>query len=213
MSPEQEERVRLSKKAQEDEFHEGLRKNARRGYTSLPEKDWQVTFESLEVIPQNAEQIARLKKWNPTMTKGVVLYGSVGTGKSTCCKAIINAFASKEYRCLFISVADAMQRLKDAIDKEGTTVGHETDKLIEPQLLLLDDLGAEKSTEWATERIFVIFEKRAAQSKHTIFTTNLTPKELSGIYKERIADRMREFCSWVEFPGESFRKKNFKNEI
>lgn len=211
--PASEERARISAEAQQQEFRDKLRKNERRGFTSLSEKDWQVTFESLEVIPQNSEQIGRLKKWNPSMTKGVVLYGSVGTGKSTLCKAIINQFATKTYRCLFISVADAMQRLKDAIDKEGTTVGHETEKLIEPNLLILDDLGADKSTEWATERIFVIFEKRAAQDKHTFFTSNLTAKEISAVYKERIASRMMEFCSWVQFQGDDFRKKNFVNEI
>lgn len=194
-------------------FQEELRKRQRRNYTSLLEEDWQVTFESLDIIPQNAEQVARLKKWNPSLSKGVVLYGSVGTGKSTLCKAIINKFASKDYTCLFISVADAMQRLKDAIDRKGSGVSIEQEKLIEPHLLFLDDLGAEKSTEWAVERIFVIFEKRAAQRKHTIFTTNLMPKEIGNIYKERIADRLSEFCSWINFSGGSFRKRDFKNEI
>jgi DNA replication protein DnaC len=205
--------VRKNQEADDKAFQEQLKKNARRGYSSLSEKDWQVTFESLEIVPQNTEQVTRLKKWNPSMQRGVVLYGSVGTGKSTLCKAVINRFCSRDYRCLFISVADAMQRLKDAIDKEGTSVGHETEKLIEPNLLLLDDLGAEKSTEWATERLFVIFEKRAAQQKHTFFTTNLTPEQISGVYKERIKDRMIEFCTWVKFEGESFRKLKYVNEI
>ncbi len=188
-------------------------KRKKRNYTSLLEKDWPVTFESLKIIPQNAEQVRRIQNWNPELSKGVVLYGSVGTGKSTLCKAVVNRFASQSYRCLFISVADAMQRLKDTMDRKDTTLGAEQEKLITPNLLLLDDLGAEKASEWAVEKIFLIFEKRAALKKHTFFTTNLTPDQIGDVYKERIRDRMVEHCSWVHFQGDSFRKLTFKNEI
>lgn len=213
LSPEQEEKIRKLQAEDLKAHQDKIRKAERRGYTSLQEKDWQVTFESLKIIPQNAEQLSRLAKWNPTLKKGLVLHGAVGTGKSTACKAIINRFASRDYKCLFISVADAMQRLKDAIDGKDTSVGHEQEKLIEPSLLILDDLGAEKSTEWAVERIFVIFEKRANLGRHTIFTSNATPKEIGQIYKARVADRMVEFCTFLDFPGESFRKLNYVEEI
>lgn len=188
-------------------------KGERRGITSLNEKDWQVGFESLEITPENKQQIDRLQKWEPSMKKGIVLWGPIGTGKSIACKAIINRFATKDFRCLFISVPDAMQRLKDSIDGKQTNVGHEQEKLISPNLLVLDDLGAEKSTEWVVERIFTIFEKRAALDKFTFFTTNLDPKQIGEVYGPRIHDRMVQFCSWVKFEGKSFRKENFENEI
>jgi DNA replication protein DnaC len=106
-----------------------------------------------------------------------------------------------------------MQALKDAIDDPNSSVGMEEARLIAPSLLVFDDLGSEKSTEWAREKIFTIFEARARQGKHTFFTTNLDPKDIRSVYKERIHDRMIEFCSWVQFPGKSFRKRNFKAEI
>ena len=93
-----------------------IRDKDRRSYTSLLESDWRVNFEGLKVIDQNRKSFERLRKWSPEMKKGVVLYGPVGTGKSTACKAMINQFASPNYRCLFINIADAMQALKDTID-------------------------------------------------------------------------------------------------
>lgn len=192
---------------------EVIMKAAKRGYTSLQETDWGVTFDSIEITPQNEKPILRLRKWNPNLTKGAVLFGNVGTGKSTLCKALINCWASPEFRCLFISVADAMQRLKNGIDNKDTTVAFEEEQLISPNLLILDDLGAEKMSDWAREKLFVIFERRASQKKFTFFTTNLESDQIKNIYKDRIHDRMIEFCSWIKLDGDSFRKKNFENEI
>lgn len=199
--------------AWELEYAETNRKKARRGYSSLGEDDWGVTFDSLKVVPQNQELLERLKKWSPEMKRGVLLAGPVGTGKSTVCKAIINRFASPEFRCLFISMAEIMQQLRDAIGKRETTTGEEMDRFIAPELLIIDDLGAEKSTDWATEKLFLIFEKRAALRKHTFFTTNCTAAELGALYKERILDRLFEFCTWVKMPGSSFRRAQHAPEI
>ena len=220
MTPEQrarhDERLRKAKEArgpEEDEIYAKIRLNEKKGYTSLEPTEWEVSFESLEVVEQNRKPLERIQNWTPDMVKGVVLYGPVGTGKSTVCKCLINKWASSEYRCLFLSLGKAMQRLKDAIGSNDTTVSMEEEKLIRPGLLIIDDLGADVSSDWTREKIFTIFESRARQGKHTIFTTNLDPEEISTTYGGRIKDRMVEFCSWVNMPGKSFRQMNFKNEI
>lgn len=194
-------------------FKEQQDRKAKRNYTSLEEKDWSISFETLPIHTQNRVQIERLQKWHPGLKQGIMLHGSVGTGKSTACKAIINRFASKTYRCFFINTADVMQKLKDSIDTKGSSVGEVTERFILPNLLVLDDLGTEKSSEWAIEKLFLIFEKRVALSKHTLFTTNLSTEEINRVYGTRIHDRLLEFCSWVHFRGDSFRKKMFVNEI
>ena len=106
-----------------------------------------------------------------------------------------------------------MQKLKDSIDQKGVSISDVMERFISPDLLVLDDLGAEKSSEWAIEKLFLIFEKRVALSKHTFFTTNLSSEDINSVYGPRIVDRLIEFCSWVKFEGTSFRKKMFENEI
>lgn len=185
----------------------------KRGFNSLAPQDWDISFDHLEVFDQNKRELERLRAWTPSMEKGVVLYGSVGTGKSTAAKAIVNRYATSVFPCLFKGLGDAMQDLKDAIKSQEVTMGMIEGKLISPSLLVLDDLGSEKSTEWAREKIFSIFEARAFQRKHTFFTTNLMPDDIKKKYGPRIHDRMVQYCSWVKMEGKSFRQMKFKQEI
>lgn len=206
-------------KSRDAEIEKHLKKIAARekyGYTSLPEHEWDIAFESLEVIDQNRETMTRINRWLPTMQKGVLLYGPVGTGKSTICKAIINRFASPSYRCKFIAVSEALAKIRSAIDQKDTSVGHECQKLVAPDLLILDDLGTDNASEWAKEQIFAIFEARAHATtrKHTWFTTNMNPStDIPKIYGPRIYDRMHEFCTRLKVPGDSFRKMKYRDEI
>lgn len=148
------------------------------------------------------------------MKRGGFLFGPVGTGKSTLCKALINKWAKKDYKCLFISITEAMDKLKDAIDENtNTTVQLEMDKLTSPDLLVFDDLGAEKTSEWTQEKIFTLVEKRARQGKHTWFTSNLSPDLVEKIYKDRIYDRIIEFSQFIRVEGPSFRQEKYSEEF
>ena len=184
-----------------------------RAYTSLSDKDCQVTFESLKAFPHQSEIIQRIKKWTPEMRKGIVLYGTVGGGKSTLCKAIINRWASSKYTCLFTSMPKAMQQLRDCIGDKSLKMAEEHAKLIKPHLLVIDDLGAEKASDWATEKIFMIIEERASLQKHTFFTTNLSKEEVQAVFKERIYSRLLEFCTWILVKGPDLRRQTYVDEF
>jgi DNA replication protein DnaC len=175
--------------------------------------EWSITFDSLERVPQNIATLARLDKWTPEMKNGVVLWGSVGTGKSTVCKAVINKFASKTYTCKFVSVTDALKAIRGSIGKTDTSIELECAKLINPNLLVFDDLGVDNASDWAKEQIFSIFEARSRAKKHTWFTTNLDPDKIEEIYGSRIHERMLEHCTFVAMSGDSFRKMKYKAEI
>lgn len=188
----------------------------RRGYSSLPEGEWGVTFDSMTVTDDNRRSIARVRSWERGMKKGAILYGPVGTGKSTLCKALINRWAAPDFRCVFVSVPEALNAMRAAIDKKtNTTVEMEHERLNLPALLVLDDLGADNTelTPWVKEQIFSIFDSRGRVGKPTWFTTNLNSERIKTIYGPRIHDRMLEFCSWVDVMGDSFRSMNFRNEI
>ncbi len=208
-----EKNARLGQQAIDDHMAK-IAKVERRAYTSLDETQWGITFDTLPISNVNRAVMDRIKNWHPGLSKGVVLLGTVGTGKSSTCKALINRFASPKYRCMFISVTDALKAIRKGMDNNHeTSVDLECSKLVAPNLLVFDDLGVDNATEWGREQIFSIFEARLNTGKHTWFTTNLSGEQIRDKYGERIHDRMLQGCSWVKMEWESFRKMNFKNEI
>lgn len=160
------------------------------------------------------DHVKKLAKWEPKPeSKGVLLYGEPGRGKSALCKALINRWATEEYRALFITIGDALDNIRNAFDDEQTSVGQELDKLRKPGLLVIDDFGTEKLTEFVDEKFFAIFDWRGRHKKHTFLSTNLTLAELKKRYSPRVFDRLFEYCSFLECGGPSYRQKNFENQI
>lgn len=181
----------------------------RKIYTSLEESEWGITFESLNPDPH----VLRVKSWTPKMEKGGFLYGSPGLGKSTLGKALINRWASEEYRALFITMSGIMDNIRNSFDSEDTTAALEVEKLIKPAFLFIDDLGTEKVSDFTEEKTFTIIDTRNRLGKHTWFSTNLNLDEVKKRYSGRISDRFFEGCSLVKCEGQSYRIRNFKNEI
>lgn len=194
------------------ESYEQRTRAQRRFWSSLEECDWEVTFDRQQVIGQNKLIMARMQRWKPSMNKGGLLWGPVGTGKSTLCKCLINKWASQEYQALFIGMGKLLQRLRDTINNEST-LSQQMERIARPHLLVIDDLGVEKPTEWAREQIFTLLEDRRTKGKVNFFTTNLHPKELVQSYGRRIADRIiNEWCVVLHCDGESWRKMNRVDE-
>ena len=78
------------------------------------------------------------------------------------------------------------------------------------KLLIIDDLGAERSTDYALEKVYNIIDSRYLSGKPLILTTNMTLKEMQetqDIRYKRIYDRIFEMCFPVRFAGRSWREK------
>lgn len=74
------------------------------------------------------------------------------------------------------------------------------------EVLILDDLGAEKSTEWTHAILFEIIDHRYNNNLPIIITTNCLPEELKEKIGDRSVDRLREMCKLVTINHGSFRK-------
>lgn len=191
------------------EWEQQHREKIRKNYSSLDPHEWDITFERLN--PDAHMQ--RVRAWAPHMQRGGVLYGPPGTGKSTLGKALINRWATESYRALFITMGDALDNIRNAIDSVHTTPAIEVANLQRVDLLFIDDFGAEKGSEFADEKFFSVLDYRVRNRKHTWFSTNLSGDEIKKRYPARIFDRMVVACSWVACEGKSYRELGFKNEI
>ena len=81
-------------------------------------------------------------------------------------------------------------------------------RLADVPVLMIDDLGAEKASEWMREKLYFILESRNMKdNKITLFTSNHLPDELSNTLGERIVSRIIEYNELSQFTGEDWRYK------
>lgn len=134
--------------------------------------------------------------------RGLLLFGSVGTGKTVAAACIANALLERDHSVVMTSLVIL---LEDPVKSEEIIR-----RMNEIDLLILDDLGAERSTDYGFERIYAVCDARYRCGKPVIYTSNLpldTFKHAEDIRCARIFDRVLERCYPVEFRGVSRRKR------
>lgn len=142
--------------------------------------------------------------------RNLLFTGSYGLGKSHLAKSIADGIMSKRYEAIFISVPKLLSRLKASYDR-GTeyTELDLIEALNKTDLLVLDDLGAEKSSDWSFEKLFEIVDSR--QGMNTIYTTNFTPEDLITKLGERNFSRvMNQDTELIKMDGDNYRLSKFK---
>jgi len=133
--------------------------------------------------------------------------GDPGVGKTHLSLALGWEWLERGKTVLYYHVAGFLNALRDGYKHSGESdYGHIISFAKNCSLLILDDLGAEKETEWATEQLDFVIDHRYENLKPLIVTTNLTLDDLP----HRIADRLREGML-ILLKGESFRKR--KKEV
>lgn len=134
--------------------------------------------------------------------QGMLFYGPPGTGKSYLAAAIANELMEMQKSIImtsFVKILDKTAEPESLVDS-----------LNQADLLIIDDLGAERETSYALERVYNVIDSRYRANKPMLLTTNLGVDELKNsdnIQYRRVYDRILEICYPVEFTGPSWRRK------
>lgn len=138
--------------------------------------------------------------------QGILFWGVVGTGKSYTAACIANELLNKRVAVVMTSFVKILQDIQGGQVDEKQYI----DKLNAARLLIIDDLGTERNTDYALEKVYNVIDSRYRAGKPLILTTNMTLREMqetTDIRYKRIYDRIFEMCFPFRFVGKSWREK------
>jgi DNA replication protein DnaC len=189
------------------------------GLARIPPRYARCTLENF-VVYENEKlklALAQARKFAdafPAVSKGLCLIGAPGIGKTHIAVSVLRKLvAEKQVRGLFYDVRDLLRVIRSTYNPVVRTA--EMDILrpvMTAELLVLDDLGAEKPSEWVEETMNLIVNTRYNERRPTIFTTNYIdlPDEgevdsLKARVGFRLHSRLHEMCDFLEYDGGDFR--------
>lgn len=165
-------------------------------------------FETFNVSGDTKQAFDACVKFCDTFSedsKGIRLVGTYGCGKTHLAAAIIHRLAENGIGGVFVVVPELLR----AIRKSYNQPGEDTEKLMgaaeEAPLLVLDDLGAEKPSDWVREQLYVIINRRYENMLPTIVTTNCSTQELVDRIGQRTVSRLIEMTTPYKITAKDYR--------
>lgn len=195
------------------EFNRRIRDMRRVGFPDDEMQYW--TFEKDDGANEHITSVARKYVENfETMRadgKGLLFYGTVGTGKTFIAACIANALIDKGFPCLVTNLSRLINTISGMYDGKQEYI----DGLNRFSLLVIDDLATEADTPYRNEIVYNIIDSRYRAGLPVIITTNLTAQELkqsAEISKQRIYSRLFETCIPLEVKGVDRRRERLKDD-
>lgn len=154
---------------------------------------------------KRAFEIAKRYADRYPLNNGLLITGPCGTGKTHIAVAILHAILEKGYSGLFVTVPDLLAEIRKTFNNDGES--KKIKEIMTARFLVLDDLGAEKTTDWVQEQLYMIINYRYEYELPTVITSNLNIGQLAQKIGERSASRLLEMCYGVKLNGEDYRAK------
>ncbi|MDD6462939.1 MAG: ATP-binding protein [Clostridiaceae bacterium] len=134
----------------------------------------------------------------------LLLYGKTGLGKTHLSLAIAGNAVEEGYGVIYSSAQNLFNKLEK--DKFGKADANTEEAILDCDLLIIDDLGAEFTTQFTVSALYNIVNSRELEGKPTIISTNLMPEQLTKAYGERIASRILSNYVMLYFDGSDIRQ-------
>jgi len=169
-----------------------------------------------------------VQEFDPREGKGLLLVGGIGTGKTHLAVGILKELiASRGTGCLFCDYRELLKQIQNSYnDSVQATELQVLRPVFEAEVLVLDELGAVKPSEWVWDTVSLILNTRYNDNRTTIITTNFADEPAASVARsisparaaareeslgDRIGERMRsrlhEMCRVVRMDGPDFRQK------
>lgn len=160
-----------------------------------------VLYEGATVTTLDEDQKPEaLAVWaNSSTMLNLILAGSVGTGKTWAAYALGHLLVERGKSVEAWTVGDLLDEMRPDGDKTEAAWAEHAD------VLILDDLGATRPTEWAVETLTSLMDLRLREQRRTIVTTNLPEAVIASAWGDRLMDRLRHAATVVVMTGPSRR--------
>lgn len=188
----------------------------------IPKRYEACSFSSYQPAANNASQMYAFKqaftlvREFPSTERGLLFAGPVGVGKTHLAVSILRGLIEKGASCLFCEYGSLLKEIQESYNPVSRmSEGDLLAPVHAAEILVLDELGASRPTDWALETMTHVIGRRYNDKKLTIFTTNYLD-ERRGFQEETLQDRigvrlrsrLYEMCRTVVLDGEDYRRRS-----
>lgn len=183
----------------------------------LPKRYRGVSFDRPPVTEIDPRAVGAVREWIDALDEnfeagnGLWLMGDTGTGKTTLAMLVSKEALKRDHTVAIYSMPSLLTRIRATYGAEAGEGSYDEffERLCEVDLLHVDDLGAEKQTEWVLEQLYALVNERYERQKSIVVTTNLSQDELEDQIGPRTVSRLIQMCGEYQIPmfGEDARQK------
>lgn len=191
---------------------------------NLGKRQLNSTFENYKITNKNKKAYENAKKYankliNGETDKGLFITGTYGVGKTYLASCIANETIKNKNTVVFGTLIQLLDYIKDTYKDSAVSDKEYLNLYSSVDLLIIDDLGKEKPTEWVLEKLFLIVNNRYNNYLPIVITTNYNRNQLrerlcvnkNYSMVDSIISRLYEICGGIEIKDEDHRMRKFPN--
>ena len=191
---------------------------------NLGKRQLNSTFENYKITNKNKKACEDAKKYvnkliNGETDKGLFITGTYGVGKTYLASCIANEVIKNKITVVFGTLIQLLDYIKDTYKDSDMSDKEYLNLYSSVDLLIIDDLGKEKPTEWVLEKLFLIVNNRYNNYLPIVITTNYNRNQLrerlcvnkNYSMVDSIISRLYEMCGGIEIKDEDHRMSKFPN--